>query len=97
MGCDVLCAVCGGPTFPVRFSEEAESGSNAGSNVRAGKSLVNETSSDADSDGSGFEESETPNFKEPGYDPDIVSEDEARWVESSLLLGFNARSTALDK
>jgi hypothetical protein len=35
--------------------------------------------------------------KEYGYDPKIASETDAAWTEESLLLGFNARSSAIEK
>ncbi|KAJ7280411.1 hypothetical protein C8J57DRAFT_1712361 [Mycena rebaudengoi] len=75
MGCDVLCAVCGGPTVRVRVAEKPPK-------VRLPRDSEDEGSEDED---------------ECGYDPRIVNEADVEWTHSSLLLGFNARSTEIEK
>ncbi|KAF7326365.1 putative f-box domain protein [Mycena venus] len=43
------------------------------------------------------EDSDPGSDDEEGYDPQIVSEEDVEWIESCALLGFNKRSTAIDK
>jgi hypothetical protein len=84
MGHDIQCAVCGGPTCGVRFAEPREDSDS--DSVKSGRSKDSNTGSDDDD-----------SMSEEGYDSAIVSEEDVRWVERCILLGFNARSTAIDK
>jgi hypothetical protein len=83
MGCDVSCAVCGGPTIQVQVAEKSPK-------VRLPKNT-------GDSEDEGSEDEGSEDEDERGYDPKIVSEADVAWTQSSLLIGFNARSTAIEK
>ncbi|KAJ7167345.1 hypothetical protein C8R43DRAFT_171946 [Mycena crocata] len=97
MGCDVMCAVCGGPTCGVQIAKQSPKARPP--KAPKARPLTSRIQASEDSQGSeGSEEGEEESDEdERGYDPKIVNEADVAWTRSCHLLGFNARSTAIDK
>ncbi|KAF7348433.1 F-box domain protein [Mycena venus] len=86
MAVDVLCAVCGGPTVQVQIAKKSPK-------VRVPRNESNSEGLSPHSEDSNPDSDED----EWGYDPQIVNEEDVEWTGSCILLGYNKRSTAIDK
>ncbi|KAF7326367.1 putative f-box domain protein [Mycena venus] len=86
MAVDVLCAVCGGPTVQVQIAKKSPK-------VRVPRNESNSEGLSPHSEDSNSDSDED----EWGYDPQIVNEEDVEWTGSCILLGYNRRSTAIDK
>lgn len=86
MGCDVYCALCGGPTVYVRIDDKSRK-----AKLREKREEALRAGMDVDS-----VQEEKVSY-DCGYDPEVVSRADVEWARWSVVLGFNPESTHVQK